>query len=42
MKKAISITALCLLAMAVQAQTTNEKLVKAMEKALSGMDTLKT
>lgn len=42
MKKTISITALCLLAMAVQAQTTNEKFVRAMEKALSGMDTLKT
>jgi len=42
MKKTLSITALFLFALAMQAQTTNEKFVKAMEKALSGMDTLKT
>jgi len=33
---------LCFLALFAQAQTPNEKFVKAMEKALSGMDTLKT
>jgi hypothetical protein len=43
MKKAFSILALCLFVCSIQAQTsTNEKFVKAMEKALSGMDTLKT
>ncbi len=42
MKKALSIITFCLFAMAMQAQTTNEKFVKAMEKALAGMDTLKT
>jgi len=42
MQKALSILIFCLFALAVQAQTTNEKFVKAMEKALSGMDTLKT
>ncbi len=42
MKKALSITALFLFALAMQAQTPNEKFVKAMEKALSGIDTLKT
>lgn len=42
MKKAISISALLLFALATQAQTTNEKFVKAMEKALSGLDTLTT
>ncbi|MBC7777645.1 MAG: hypothetical protein H7246_19580 [Phycisphaerae bacterium] len=42
MKKALSITALFLFALAMQAQTANEKFVKAMEKALSGIDTLKT
>ena len=38
----LSILVLCLFAFASQAQTPNEKFVKAMEKALSGMDTLKT
>ena len=42
MKKALSIITFCLFTLAIQAQTTNEKFVKAMEKALSGMDTLKT
>lgn len=42
MKKLLSITALCLIVFAVQAQTAHDKFVKAMEKALSGMDTLKT
>ncbi len=42
MKKALSIITFCLFAIAMQAQTTNEKFVKAMEKALAGMDTLKT
>lgn len=42
MKKALSILSFCLFAMAIQAQNTNEKFVKAMEKALAGMDTLKT
>ncbi len=42
MKKAISIATLFLFAFSLQAQTTNEKFVKAMGKALSGMDTLKT
>jgi hypothetical protein len=41
MKQTISLIALCLITVAVQAQT-NEKFVKAMEKALSGLDTLKT
>lgn len=42
MKKALSIITFCLCVMALQAQNTNEKFVKAMEKALSGMDTLHT
>ncbi len=42
MQKALSIITFCLFALAVQAQTANEKFVKAMEKALSGTDTLKT
>jgi tetratricopeptide (TPR) repeat protein len=42
MKKALSIITFCLFTIAMQAQTTNEKFVKAMEKALAGMDTLKT
>ena len=42
MKKTLSIAALFLFAWSAQAQTTNEKFVKAMEKALSGMDTLTT
>jgi len=42
MKKALSITTLFLFALLLQAQTPNEKFVKAMEKALSGIDTLKT
>ena len=42
MKKLSSILAICLLAFSMQAQNTNEKFVKAMEKALSGMDTLQT
>ena len=36
------ILAFCLFALTAQAQTPNDKFVKAMEKALSGMDTLKT
>jgi len=42
MKKAISIATLILFTFSMQAQTTNEKFVKAMEKALTGLDTLKT
>lgn len=42
MKKTLAILSFCLLAVAMQAQNANEKFVKAMEKALSGMDTLKT
>jgi hypothetical protein len=42
MKKTLAILSFCLFALAIQAQNTNEKFVKAMEKALSGMDTLKT
>jgi len=42
MKKTLSIFTLFLFAISMQAQTSNEKFVKAMEKALSGMDTLKT
>ena len=42
MKKLLSITAICLFTFAVQAQTASEKYVKAMEKALSGLDSLKT
>ena len=42
MKKALSILAFLLLGFAVQAQTPNEKYVKAMEKALLGLDSLKT
>lgn len=42
MKKLLSITTICLFTLAVQAQTSSEKYVKAMEKALSGLDSLKT
>ena len=42
MKKVLSIAAFCLLVLSIQAQNTNEKFVKAMEKALSGLDTLST
>lgn len=42
MKKALSIFTLFLFTFSMQAQTINEKFVKAMEKALSGVDTLKT
>ncbi len=42
MKKTLAILSFCLFAVAMQGQNTNEKFVKAMEKALSGMDTLKT
>ena len=37
MKKVSSIIAFCLFALAMQAQTTNEKFVKAMEKALAAL-----
>ncbi|MFN0035549.1 MAG: tetratricopeptide repeat protein [Saprospiraceae bacterium] len=42
MKKTLSITALFLFALSMQAQTPNDKYVKAMEKAFLGMDTLQT
>jgi hypothetical protein len=42
MKKILCALALCFFAVAAQAQAPNEKFVKAMEKALAGMDTLKT
>ena len=42
MKKTLSIAALTLFVFAIQAQTTNEKFVKAMEKALLGIDSLHT
>jgi len=42
MKKLGSIIAFCLLVMTMQAQEANTKFVKAMEKALSGMDSLQT
>lgn len=42
MNKLLSIAAFCFLAFTVQAQQGNEKFVKAMEKALSGLDSLST
>ena len=42
MKKALSILSICLFAVALQAQSANNKFVKAMEKSLAGMDTLNT
>lgn len=42
MKKLLPVFVILFLALAAQAQTVNEKYLKAMEKALSGMDTLKT
>lgn len=42
MQKVVFTLILSLFALLAQAQTPNEKFVKAMEKALSGMDTLKT
>lgn len=42
MQKSLFTLIFSLFALAAQAQTPNEKFVKAMEKALSGMDTLKT
>ncbi len=42
MKKALFALSILFLAQFAQAQTPNEKFIKAMEKALSGMDTLKT
>ena len=42
MKKLLSLSAFCFLVFSMQAQSVNEKFIKAMEKALSGMDSLKT
>ena len=42
MKKALAFVAFLLLAWSMQAQTGNEKFVKAMEKALAGIDSLQT
>lgn len=42
MKKVLAYAVFALLAWSMQAQTGNEKFVKAMEKALSGMDSLQT